>query len=54
VKINKLSNVLLRISGSSPIYVIEYLLKASQGSGRKGRYRRKPCTVLVQGKHWRG
>jgi len=32
--------------------VIEYLLKGSQGSGRKGRYRRKPCTVLVQGKHW--
>jgi hypothetical protein len=28
--------------GSSPIYGIEYLVKASQGSGRKSRFRRKP------------
>jgi len=28
-------------------------MKAWQGPGRQGRLRRKPCTVLVQGKHRR-
>jgi hypothetical protein len=39
--------------GSSPNSLIEYFMKAWQGPGRQGRLRRKPCTVLVQGKHRR-
>jgi hypothetical protein len=41
------------ISGSSPNKLINFLVKACQGPGRKGSLRRKPCTVLVQGKHRR-
>jgi len=33
--------------------LIEYFLKAWQGPGREVRLGRKPCTVLVQGKHRR-
>ena len=39
--------------GPSPDQLFEYSIKAWQGPGRKGRLRRKPCTVLVQGKHRR-
>jgi hypothetical protein len=39
--------------GSSPNSLIEIWMRSSQGPGRKGRLRRKPCTVLVRGKHRR-
>jgi hypothetical protein len=31
----------------------KFYINAYQGPGRKGSLRRKPCTVLVQGKHRR-
>jgi hypothetical protein len=46
--------IILERSGHLQISLIEYFTKAWQGPGRNGPAlagRRKPCTVLVQGKH---